>query len=121
MSSGAFPAAIDDYPDLRTVDSPPTRKDERLDLFITNLAPEATLDVRLMPPLESNDGEKKSDHSSLFLSATFENSDRFTKRIYWTRPMTKGGLNKFNNWIRNFGWRDVYETVDPDKLSLIHI
>ena len=75
--------AIRDFPDVVLSDCPSTRGEAKLDLVATNF--ETEIDSLItMPPLVSYVG-KKSDHSILVACASFRNSDRFKKSVFWKR------------------------------------
>ena len=107
--------AIDDYPDLRILESPPTRLTERLDLLVTNIESEndSRTTVTKQPPLETSDG-RKSDHDALWMESTFPSTDRFKKSTYWSRPKTKAGLDKFDNWIKEEQWTGIIGEGDAN-------
>ena len=77
--------AVADFPDIIKVVTGPTRGDKVLDLVLTNIEPrDMTTTVR--DPLDTDNGEKKSDHSIVYTSAEMLNVDRFKTCLLYTSP-----------------------------------
>ena len=81
---------IDDFPDVRLEQTPPTRGTDKLDLVATNFEM-ADVTSCIRQPLETECG-KKSDHLIIYTDVQLWNSDRFTKKHIWTRPQTKKAI-----------------------------
>ena len=81
--------AIIDHPDLKVLQTGPTRKDEVLNLVIKNVDESA---ARTIPPLESDDGLLRSDHLSVYVEANVGSEHRFKWRKIMMRPKTKKGV-----------------------------
>ena len=56
--------AVNDFPDIKLLNTGPTRKNETLDLVFTNIHES---DASIEPPLETQDGSLKSDHSTVLV------------------------------------------------------
>ena len=78
--------AIEAYPDVRIVDSPPTRRNAKLDLVATNLPSELS-NVIVTESLCTQEGTE-SDHSDLSASAKLNHADRFKWIKFTTRPLS---------------------------------
>ena len=105
---------ICDFPDVRILDSPPTRGNERLDLLLSNISSTDIADMTARPPLQTRDG-RKSDHDALLLQIVMQNSDRFTILYKQVRPMTKKGIANFKDWIACESWDKVYNAASAEE------
>lgn len=104
--------AFDDFPDMKILQTEPTRGTARLDIVCTNIHDNVT-STSIRKPLASEDG-RTSNHAILNIACSMENSDRFTKSIYWSRKITMKGKNKLKNWIRTKDWNEIISIPDAD-------
>ena len=107
---------ICDFPDIRILDSPATRSDERLDLLLANIPDKADVLVTKRRPLQTKDG-KLSDHDALLMEMTATNSDRFKITYREIRPVTKKGTAAFNAWIKEESWSDVLNQDGANQMA----
>ena len=95
-----------DHPDMRVLDSPPTRNNQVLDMCITNFDPSGC-DVSVGDPLVSDMGIP-SDHEAMICRATSERRHIFKKRRIWVRKYTERGERNFGALLAAFDWRDIH-------------
>ena len=107
--------AIEAYPDLRIVDTRPTRGKATLDLIATNIGDEIT-DKTICCPLESREGVK-SDHGLIAIKTALSHSDRFKWIEYKTRPITAKGKATFGRMICSSDWSPFNECSDPSVMA----
>ena len=60
-----------------------------------------------VPPLETDDGSKKSDHKVAFASASIPHASPFKWLSYSYRYYNKDSSKKFGGWLARKDWRDV--------------
>ena len=83
-----FHDSVVDFPDVHLLPSGPTRGNETLDLVFTNV----TSTTQIKPPLESDDGSLKSDHSTVLVESSIGNEHRFEWKFIKSRPKTDRGI-----------------------------
>ena len=109
-------SALDDFLNIKCIDSPPTRGTERLDLLLTN-RPEEVVQCRLCPPLESMAGQR-SDHSILECTFKIGHRHSFHWVKYRTRDLTKKNHEKFHAKFTAVDWKAVIgEDVCPSSMT----
>ena len=100
-------------PNFRQVVESPTRigSDDILDPIITNLAKFYNV-PECLRPLESDVdvNGKPSDHLMIVMNpiTKFNNRIERKKKIVKIRPKPDSKLSLFENWIKQFNWRDLY-------------
>ena len=104
--------AVNDFPDLKLLQTGPTRKDEVLDLVFTNIP---ASNACTKPPVESEDGSLKSDHATAFVQAEAGNDHRFKWKHFKMRPKTKKGDSIFRSLIEKEDWNGVFFKPSPNE------
>ena len=107
-----FQKSFEDFPDMKIIHTGPTRKDETLDYVISNI-PDATAYTR--DPLESEDGQLKSDHRTIVATASVNAEDRFKWIKIKYRPRTKKGDTIFHKWITENKWESIRSAADLNQ------
>lgn len=109
-----FNMSIANFPDITVIPTGLTRKDETLNLVMTN---SKSVQAEVRDPLKSADGALKSDHSSIFVKARFRAEHRFEWKRIRSRPKTKKGDKKFLDWINAQNWDIVRNENDPNLMA----
>ena len=94
----------DPFPDLRVITTEATRKNETLDLVITNL--HENVDAQVCAPLRSSAGVE-SDHSIISVDAIFKKGTGGSWRTYKARKRTEAGYTQFKQMVTAEEWTDV--------------
>ena len=94
--------ATDDFPDIVPHPTPPTRGNAVLDVVCSNLSNEGTV-LGIRNPLETEDG-RRSDHSVIYVTSRFPQSDRFVKSTTYSRKRTPKADAQMTEWIRSSSW-----------------
>ena len=112
---------IEDYPDLKLIQTKPTRQGAHLDLVFTNFE-QLIMSTHTLPPLESNDDNSKSDHDIIMTTCKTETRHHFTKKTITFRPYTARGEEMFGRMLLGQDWSTIYsETCDEAALKLTTI
>ena len=107
---------VTDFPDIKLIDSPPTRRNEKLDLCFSNCNINKCDRVS---PVWSNDGPE-SDHCSLCFNICFE-GPKFTYETKISRKITKVGEQRFCQMIREETWESVFAAEKiGEKVTELH-
>ena len=107
-----FLPAIVDFPDVSVIQTGPTRGDETLDFAMTNIE---NCTASLRQPLESDDGQKRSNHKTILVDAPVGNEHRFKWKRVRTRPRTKKGDRTFRSLIENNSWQRIRDLNDAEE------
>ena len=113
--------AIQDFPDIQLLPTPPTRGTATLDLTYSNLGTKLH-HSDVLPPLEANDGQSASDHKVLYYEASLPGKTQVkrTKKKINFRPYTKRGEEIFGRKLLFTDWSSLSDEEDPaHKLHLI--
>ena len=104
-----------DHPDLRVLETPTTRKDETLDLCLSNLDPTCTM-VKKFEPLQSITG-RPSDHDCIAVTVKQEKKHIFVKETFRFRPYTDEGEEKFGKALAAVDWAGLYSLTANDAVN----
>ena len=102
INNKQFDLAYRDHHDMAELQTPPTRKDRRLDLIATNFNEEFK-EAKALPPLEDEQGSC-SDHLLLYTSASLSHAHQFTIKKFKTRSYKKGSKEAFEADLRSVDW-----------------
>lgn len=104
-------SAINDFPEIKCLRTGATRNGAQLDLVYTNFDSKVR-ESRVLPPLESNDGESSSDHSIVYVTSNFPKVHRFKKRTITFRPYTRRGEELFGRMLASTDWSFLHDCHD---------
>ena len=109
-------AILDLYPDLKQILSPPTRKNNLLDIIYSNISP-YTKTVGVCSPLEGEFGQKL-DHKIVIVEALLPRSKAFSWETHEYLEITKRGKENFIELLNKEEWASVYENwPDTNKMT----
>ena len=103
------------YPDLCTVCTAPTRGTQCLDLLATNIEAHR-IDLEVCPPLETENGERKSDYNIIFSSYAIPKKCKTAWCTYQARERTDEGKKLFSKLLLEQNWSEIYSACDPSKM-----
>ena len=91
---------FDDFSSITTIPTPPTRGDEILDIFFTNMA-SSVISTEVCPPLVPDVGRpgRPSDHNIVVVGVHLPRNRKFKRMKYSYRKYTKEGDLAFEEWI----------------------
>ena len=96
---------LTDHPDIVVLDTPETRKDERIDLCMTNIG--GDISTEKFAPLISSDGHS-SDHNCIVVRSKSPRIHIFRKIKFDYRPFTKSGSDAFGRELAAFDWAEIH-------------
>ena len=99
-------ALLTDHPDIQVLDTPTTRKNETLDLCLTNLRKPDCF-VRKFPPLVNEEGQM-SDHDCIVVCCRSERRHIFEKKKITFRPLTNEGQIRFGSLLATVDWAGLH-------------
>lgn len=109
--------ALADYPDMREVATPPTRKDRKIDKMFVNWSDLIT-SSGCLPPLEAENAEglvtSTSDHRIQFAAAMVSKKDKVKVETFTYRPFNDKSAELFMEEIKKQDWGDVLLAVGSD-------
>ena len=108
--------AFSDQVDIRTIDSPPTRENARLDLIATNLH-EHVQRTYTCDPLQNE--ISVSDHKPLISEFVLPHAHAFTIIKYTTRKYTRKKEEEFITELNETSWDDLYAAPTSSAKTLI--
>ena len=106
MNQKDISAIIVDHPDVMVLDTPATRREEKLDLCLTNLKREDCY-IRKFAPLTNDDGVK-SDHDCLAVTIKSAKTHHFKKKKISFRPYTVEAETMFGARLAAVDWADLH-------------
>ena len=109
--------ATDDFPDLKIIQTGPTRKNKVLDIIITNI--ELSL-ARIISPLQTDEGVQ-SDHSTVHIRSKTPRLHQYTVKEYTTRRYTPEAEELFGNLLLQEDWSTITGTASEMALELDNI
>ena len=108
---------LDMYPDISQLVTPPTRKDNTLDIFLTNLNCHIKT-TAVCSPLEGEVGQK-SDHKIVIFESLLPRPKSFTWEVHEYLQVTKVGSERFIELLKNETWQTVLsEWPNQDRMTI---
>ena len=104
---------LEDHPDLTEIKHGPTRGNREIDRSFCNFG-RSIVSSGTLPPLESEDSTRPSDHLIAYGTAVFQREKAETIS-YVYRPFTSVGANRFVESLRNHDWAAVLEADTVDR------
>ena len=104
------------FPDITTLQTNPTRHGIHLDLIATNLN-DALSVCSIHPPLETDDGLLKSDHSIVYASYLISKRTRPKWTTHLAREKTDEGKALFHELLKEQDWSLVTESNNPSEMA----
>ena len=100
--------ALDDFPSLTAVLTPPTRGDDVLDIIFTNMH-HAIVETEVTPPLLPDMGRpgRPSDHNVIVVKYLLPRNRKFKWFRYSYRKYTLEGDAAFGDWILDHDWSEI--------------
>ena len=95
-----------DHPDIKVIETPPTRRDETIDLCLTNVD-STTINARAFPPLVGREGQK-SDHGCTVCVAKQARKHMFEKIKVGSRPFSESAAAAFGADLAAFDWAPIH-------------
>ena len=96
-------SALVDYQDLVEAPVGPTRGNRSIDRTFTNIS-EHIVTATVLPPLESDDSMRTSDHLVALVEADLPRKEAYELLRYTYRLYTDDGADLFLKWIVNHHW-----------------
>ena len=101
-------SALADYHDLQETHVGPTRGNRAIDRSFSNFT-EYVFESGLLPPLQTEDSTKKSDHAVTYLRAALPRFEAFEVLTYSYRLYTEEDAEKFHRWVITHDWTRVMQ------------
>ena len=92
----AIQGHLEDFVDMKEIVVGPTRGDRAIDCFFSNLDHRV---VGTVPPLETDDHAKKSDHKVCFFTSEVRRSQSFEWMTYSYRFYNSDSADQFGRWL----------------------
>ena len=108
-----FRQALQDFPDLKVIQTPPTRGDNVLDLIATNSERDLVQSGVTHPIVDANGVE--SDHRVVYLSIKMPRVPAYTVNEYSYRKIEDNGVLKFGEWVARQDWTRIRSIQDVDE------
>ena len=102
-----------DHPDITEVVHGPTRGDRCIDRSFCNFG-RSIIESGTLPPLETSDSSRPSDHLIAYGTALFH-KEKVETTTYVYRPFTESGADHFTQAIRSQTWTPVLEAESVDE------
>ena len=109
MSGGLFKTT-----DLSEAPVGPTRAGRSIDRAFTNLSDDIT-NAGVLPPLETSDSDKKSDHLLAFVECRIPRHEAYEVLRYTYRLYTEKGAEGFGKWLVMHDWGRVLEESGSNR------
>ena len=94
---------LTDHPDIIVLNTPSTRKEEVLDVCLTNISQSCS--VKKLPPLQNETGQG-SDHACMFVQAKTDRVHSFEKTSFKYRPFSEQKADDFASDLAMVDWTD---------------
>ena len=107
MNRRDFTSLCGAFPDIQTATTAPTRGANCLDLLATNIQ-DSEIGNNVFPPLETEDGLKKSDHNIVVSSYALGLKKQTSWIKYQAREKTDKGRNLFARLLVEQDWHSIY-------------
>ena len=111
--------AMEDYPDLQEAPVGPTRGNREIDRTFTNISEH--LERRsVLPPLESDDSSKASDHRIALLEAGIPRKEAYELLRYTYQLYTEERAEEFGKLILGHDWGEVLEVEGSNGKAMAY-
>ena len=98
--------ALEEFPEIGEAHHLNTRGNRSIDRIFLNFTEKIT-SVNTLPPLESDDASKKSDHLVVLVEATLPRVEAFEVLRYSYYYFTEESASNFTSWIVKHDWSEV--------------
>ena len=98
--------ALDMFPDIKEILTPPTRKSNVLDILATNFTDFVTTSV-VTHPLEGEKNGIKSDHKIVIVESLLPRPKAFTWEVHEYLQITQKGKDKFVSLMNDTDWSEL--------------
>ena len=112
--------ALEDFPELVEVETPPTRGDRKIDKIYTNWHSDIH-DAGCIPPLETEGPPSTrtySDHSIQYMCSRLSRKSPTTWEVYSYRPYNEGAANDFCDELGSVSWTELYGLVNANDMAI---
>ena len=113
--------ALQDYPELVEVPTPPTRDDRHIDKIYTNWSGDIH-DSGCVPPLGTDspaESRTYSDHNIQYLCSKIPRKAPIKWEYYSYRPFNDKGADAFVLELSNFNWEGLYSVGNSNEAALM--
>ena len=115
-----FWLSINEYPEIKIIQTEGTRGDAVLDIMASNFNDTIT-DSGITEPIWSRDGVR-TDHNTVFVSFRMPRVPSYTIEKYSYKHLTEEGHNKFAQWFDASDWSSVREARTVDQaVAELHV
>ena len=111
--------ALDMYPDIKELITPPTRKNSTLDILATNFNSFVKTAI-VTHPLEGEKDGVKSDHKIIITEALLPRPKAFTWEVHEYLQITQAGTDKFTTKLNELNWSQL-RAAWPDQNKMTEI
>ena len=114
-----FKAATSEFPDIKAVDTEPTRGTAVLDILGSNMN-ELLIDKGTADPIQSEEGTP-TDHNTVFCQFRMQRVPSYTVESYSYYHLTQEGHSKFGAWLNTVDWTEITNCREVDTaVDLLH-
>ena len=113
--------ALQDYPELVEVPTPPTRGDRNIDKIFTNWSDDI-YDSGCVPPLATDNSAETvtySDHNIQYLCSKIPRKVPTKWEFYSYRPFNDRGADAFVSELSNYSWDGIYTVSNSNEAALV--
>ena len=103
LNNRSLEDAVADFNDVTVLDSPPTRGDAKLDIAACNFGGSIAA-MTLSAPLETDDGQSRSDHMFLSYDFALKHKHDFRWVKYRVRTITDRSIQEYDEAMRKADW-----------------
>ena len=109
--------ALEDFPELTETHHLNTRGNRSIDRVFSNFN-DFVREVTVRPPLESDDGDKKSDHLVVLANSSLPRREKYEVLSYSYHYYTEESAEEFMKWVVLHDWKEVLsETGSNNKAN----
>ena len=108
-----FRLATNEYPDIKSITTGPTRGDAVLDVIGSNMN-DTIIDCGTVEPITSGDGVP-TDHRTVFSQFRVPRVPDYTIESYSYLHLNEEGHEKFGRWISGRDWTDLLGETDANE------
>ena len=112
--------ALQDYPDLVEIQTPPTRQDRNIDRIFLNWHDDVT-DSGCLPPLETEEREDgttaQSDHLIQYVCSRLDKRDPIRWETFSYRPFKDAGADAFVGDLNSQDWTHICRLPDANEMA----